>query len=700
MKNLLLRTLSAILIFITLLSVCSLSSCSRGDDGDGYTYRTYTSALATNWNPHTWEVNADRDVLSYLSSPLVDVSISDSEAGKYTWVYEMASSITDVTQTHTNDLERFKVTLPKGQTAQDTKEGFVFEIKLNQNAKWQNGRKITAGDYLYSMRQLLNPRMKNYRANLFCTGEAAIAGAADYYSGRTKDFSTVGLYKVDDYTLIYVTQNYIDLNYFLSSCTSSWLVCEEVYEAGRRSEGGLELTSYGTSIDSTASCGPYMLQSLQNAKQMVLVQNPNWYGYTEQDGKLVSYTSFEVDGEHVRQYETTRIIIDVLDSSSARSAFLKGELSVWTPSADELNTYSSSDRLYTVPETYAMSLFFNTDIGALKKMDAQGNKNSIVISNHSFRKAMSLCIDRAKLCSATSGNIPQYTLLSDLYHYDIYNDPDSSYRASNEAMREICKLYGVSYGEGEAHSDLSEAYGSITGYDPSRAKALMKQAYNELRADGLYSGGDITIRVAWAKGALSSDDSAQITLLTKFLNDAAQGSGFGRITLEGVGNIENRYDAVPAGQYAIGYGAWGGAAFYPFRNMQVYMDPDEYSINEAACYDPKTEMLTLRVDGSDVTKTWQEWSKSMIGSGEYSDADVSVKLSILSQLEAAFLGRYFRIPLCSSTICSVISYQCENYTDKYDLMYDFGGLRLMSYNYNDGEWSRFVRNNGGTLSYE
>ena len=35
-----------------------------------YTYTTYSTALATNWNPHAWETNADQAVLLYLSSPL------------------------------------------------------------------------------------------------------------------------------------------------------------------------------------------------------------------------------------------------------------------------------------------------------------------------------------------------------------------------------------------------------------------------------------------------------------------------------------------------------------------------------------------------------------------------------------------------------------------------------------------------------
>ena len=157
---------------------------------------------------------------------------------------------------------------------------------------------------------------------------------------------------------------------------------------------------------------------------------------------------------------------------------------------------------------------------------------------------------------------------------------------------------------------------------------------------------------------------------------------------------------MPQGEYAIGYGAWGGAAFYPFRNFQVYMDPDKYSINEAACYDPKTETLTISVNGVPVTKTWQAWSNSMIGSGEYSGADMQTKLSILAALEEKFLATYYRIPLCSTTECSLLSYQVEHYTENYNIMYGFGGIRLMQYNYDDREWAGFIKEFGGKLEYE
>lgn len=703
MKKSIHRAISVILITCLLLSaIICFSGCSQVfGDGDGYTFRTYTSALGSNWNPHTWEGSADSQILGYLSTPLVDISIKDSSKGIYTWVYEMATSITDVTSEHKDDIQKYGAILPEGKNISEVYEGYVFEIKLNENATWQNGDKIDADDYIYSMQQLLSPDMKNYRANLFYSGESAIAGAYGYYFGDTSDFSDVGLYKVDEYTIRYVTKNRIDYNYFLNACTSGWLVYRELYEAGKKQVGDVTVTNYGTSVDTTMSYGPYKLVSMQTAKQAVFEQNENWYGYDKEGDRLVSYTNFEVDGNYARQYQTTKIIIDVLDTQSAKNSFLRGELSEWVPSADELYTYSSSDRLYKNAETYTMSLFFNTDVNTLKRLDTQTNKNSIVLSNKNFRHAMSLCIDRNRFVSATQGYIPEYTLLNNLYFYDIYNDPTSSYRNSTEAMRAICDLYGAEYGKGKPYRTLHEAYSSITGYDPISAKQLMVRACDELVSEGLYKRGeDIVIRVGWSKGTLSADDNKQLRLLEEFLNTAVQDSGFGKIRLEGVGNIENRYSAVPAGEYAIGYGAWGGAAFYPFRSLEVYMDPDQYSINEAGCYDPRTEDLTLTVKDIHVTKTWQAWSGSLTGSGEYSSAPTDVKLSILSQLEAAFLETYYRIPLCSSTTCTMLSYQCDYPTEKYNIMYGYGGIRLLRYHYNDGEWASFLKHQKNSVNYE
>jgi oligopeptide transport system substrate-binding protein len=228
----------------------------------------------------------------------------------------------------------------------------------------------------------------------------------------------------------------------------------------------------------------------------------------------------------------------------------------------------------------------------------------------------------------------------------------------------------------------------------------MAEALAELTEAGLYKAGEkIHIRIGWAKGALTSDDNAQAALMNKYINAAAQEAGFGEITLEAVGSINDRYGDVPAGEYAVGYGAWGGAAFYPFRNFQVYMDPDQYEINEAANWDPKTETCTLVVNGEEVTMTYQQWSQSMMGTGKFANADFKTKLAITAQLEEIYLKFYYRIPLCATTVCTLLSYQINYYTEDYNIMYGFGGLRLMTYNYNDADWAAYVKSEGGTLNY-
>lgn len=767
-----------------------------------YTYKSYSTALGTNWNPHTWETNADDTILSYLSSPFCTMSIDDSENGVYQWIYEMATSIEDVTADHQDDLTKYDVTLPAGQAVEETVQGYVFEIKLNPDACWEDGTPINADSYIYSMEQLLDPDMKNYRANLYYAGESAVAGGSKYYFSKdagtyeTLDsqgyasvadalaaeqtvyidawdfwgaagytdaegnecpqyvsvtdetvygeaqndafsgaslwadysaylevgasnssdtrvyvanedmgatFDCVGCYKVDDYTIRYVTQAQIDINYFLTSCTSTWLVYEPYYEAGKDTSGSIVTTNYGTSMANSMSYGPYKMESLQDGKQIVFVQNENWFGYEKQaDGSLISYTNFDVDGEPRQQYQATKIVIDVMDDDAAKQAFLKGELSEWSPSADDLLTYATSDQLYKADETYTMSFFFNTGKDNLKTMDeSKGNTNSIVLSNINFRKGFSLAIDRDEYVTATTGYKPNYALMNTLYFYDVYNDPTSSYRGSDEAMQAVCNLYGVAYGDGTPYATLKDAYDSINGYNLTEAQALMKQACDELVADGDYVAGEpIVIRIGWSKGPLDSAANNQVELMNKYINAAAEGSGFGPITLEAIGNVNDRYGDVANGEYAIGYGAWGGAAFYPFRNMQVYCDTEQYSINEAGCWDPATETLTINVEGEDVTMTWQEWSGALVGTGRFATVDNKVKLAITAVMEEEYLKKYYRIPLCSTTSCTMLSYQVAFYTEEYNIMYDFGGLRLMHFNYTDAEWAEFVAEQGGTLSYE
>ncbi len=826
--------------------VLTLASCHGPREGEGeFTYKTYTAALATNWNPHTWETNADNGVLSYLSEGLVSLSIKDSSKGEHQWVYDMATSIEDVTRSKSSDLLKYGVFKTQEEVDEyfkklkgDNKGQIVYQIKLRDGLKWEDGTAITADTFVESGKLLLDPTLKNYRANLFYSGESALAGARGYFyqglqlftdnklsegvyqisdesalelkdgvyvqkgsglrvkfvlgsplshlSGYSfKDyvdaygekffdmtvwdklvaladketlelnitveslalfkelltnstaweekaddwvnyvyvenvypevtFDTVGLYKVDDLTFVYVMENPLDIDSTLTSFTSTWLVHKPTYEKFLDKSASPFKTTYGTSLESTVSYGPYRLESLQASKQMVLVKNENWWGYSkDENDKLVSFTEFLVDGKKVEQYKATKVVIDVMTDAAAKQNFEVGLLSDYAPTASELSTYTRSDSLYQVDETYTMSLFFNTNLEHLKVMDeSKGNQNSVVLSSEKFRKAFSLAIDRAEFVTATAAYKPAFSILNSLYYYDIWKNPESRYRDSDEAMQAICNLYGVKYGPGTSFPTLKDAYKSITGLNLADAKKLMKEAFDELTKAGLYTGGsEIKIRLAYAKGPIQSDENAQVALLQKYLNQALEGSGFGTATLEPIGNLEDRYKAVPTGEFAIGYGGWGGAAFYPFRNFEVYCNPDNYSINEAACWDPKTETLKISFtykgvdsDGNEKeiafenTLTWQEWSTSMTGSGRYANYNNEFKLKVTAALEQGFLEKYYRIPLASTTAAFLLSRQVSYYTENYHILYDFGGFRLLKFNYDDADWKDYVDKHNGKIDY-
>ena len=134
--------------------------------------------------------------------------------------------------------------------------------------------------------------------------------------------------------------------------------------------------------------------------------------------------------------------------------------------------------------------------------------------------------------------------------------------------------------------------------------------------------------------------------------------------------------------------------------MQVYCDPDAQKLNELACWDPTTETLTIKIDGEDVTMTWQDWSNALIGTGPYANADFDTKLLVTSTMEREFLNKYYRIPLAASCAAFLMSYQVSYFTETYNIMYGFGGLELMRFNFTDAEWAKYVADNGGTLNYE
>ncbi len=731
----------------------------------------------------------------------MDFTYDPEVPGGYKVVYEMADDIKDVTK----DASIVNDTFKTKWGIEESDEGRVWEIDLNQNAKFASGLEIDANTYIESMKRLLDPTMKNYRANSYYSGNTAIVHAYNYYNAGKKaltnilsipnwgvstesdvyldfansplfeetlgmaykdvigsedevyfknsqgeslltkyaepvlmtdaifselkemaiisacqmtdeditdyfgsknctfdniSFDDVGLIAKDDHTLLYVTEQPIDVFNFNVSVTSLWLVNPSLYDSLKKTGEGLTTTSYGTNAATYDAFGPYKLVSFEADKQFKFERNENWYGWT--------------DGKHEGQYQTTSIVVDVMkEHSTALLAFQKGELDSIALEQADLAKYGYSDYLRHTPETYTTRLVFDSNVEDLKKLEEQaGNgKNKQILSQYDFRKALSLCIDRTRFnAEGTAGNENAYALLNSLYYYDVANDPSSIYRNTDEAKKAITDLYEMEYGEGKTYKTLDEAYKAVTGLDVEKAKSLFTSAYNAAIKDGTYTAGqEIEFEIGYYDATTTSNTS-QTNLIQEFVNVATKNTPLeGKITFKGksYNGDTTRYDAIGTGAVEMANCAWGGAAFYPFSLPQVYCNPDYTTVNEIRSFDPTTKTLTIDYDWegkgqvTSKTMTYQGWSTAIgDSSGEYFLADNALKLHILARLENGLLNLYNFAVLGSIATVSLNSKKIAYPTDEYNIMYGYGGIRYMTYKYDDAAWANYVSSVGGTINYE
>lgn len=819
------------MVLVVVLCASVLTACKKKEqDPKKYTLRETIGAGPTNFNPHTWETDVDNYLAPYTEMGLVDTTIA-KDGVNFEWVYEMATSVTDVTAEYLADPE--KVEKWEIDTEKET-AGKVYRIALNPAAKWANGEAINADTYVESMKALLDPKMRNYRANTYYDGSAAVKNAYLYYSAespiykpvvpaygeeeapdysfdiskkevyinldvamtvatysyaqlkslgyitddesygalqeaanaygyikvtdknkaqvlsitdqylsafgvsiytdteKTKvnenlfkeflfyntgkfaasyDWSNVGLLKVDDYTIDYVVEGTEEEFYFLTSLTSNWIVYLPLYNQLKSQVGELTTTKYGTSVDTYMSYGPYKLVSYEKDKQIKMTRNENWYGWT--------------DGQHVGQFQTTDIVADIIsDDSTLEGLFLSGKIDSLSLNSSQLANYRNSENLLKTDQTYTFRFVFASDLMALKGLEAKYNngKNLQVLSYDDFRKAISLSLNRTEFAAqATGGYKPAYSLYNSIYYYNVAEDPESIYRRTDEAKQAIVDLYGIEYGADKTYKTLDDAYNAITGYDVESAKALFQSVYEQAVKDGRYTDGQEILIHCDATGAksLSEDDIAQQRLLNQYVAAATKGTGFeGKISFEFRTNTADRYADITAGKVEMIRGAWGGAAFYPFSAIRCYVGVEYQkgieNIHESCGWDPRAVKLSLTYDfdGDGNDETWEydleQWSVLINGGGKLARTgdkvytavtDAKAKLYIMSQLEKTVLSAYQCIPFASQTVCSLFSHKISYATLNYNVMYGYGGLRLMTYNYTDMEWDNYVKSQNNKLSY-
>src|SRR5579871_584140 len=78
-------------------------------------------------------------------------------------------------------------------------DGTTYTFHLRPDGRWSDGQPVTAGQFEFAWKRLLDPAQHADYASLFV--EAGIAGANDYNSGKDPTPEHVGVNAVDDLTL-------------------------------------------------------------------------------------------------------------------------------------------------------------------------------------------------------------------------------------------------------------------------------------------------------------------------------------------------------------------------------------------------------------------------------------------------------------------------------------------------------------------
>lgn len=324
-----------------------------------------------------------------------------------------------------------------------------------------------------------------------------------------------------------------------------------------------------------------------------------------------------------------------------------------------------------------------------------------------FRQGFALALDRAHFASAfTAAGTAGYGILNYMYCYDPFTG--AAYRDTDEAKAVLCRVYGVSYGEGGDFDTLDEAYDAITGYDMEGARAAMTAAYDKAVAAGVYDGvSDIKLEIR-----VYNSDTIYVDMYNYFdtqLKAACEGTPFeGKVSMTMVADPDY-YNTNYSGGADMIFTTWGGAAMSPFSTFANCYTDDATGGGNQMEYGFETDKVdvTFNVAGiGEVTTSLQNWANWARGDdvealdtvlGKFLDYDYATRSAVCAGVEGALLNWYTTTPIYYRNVAALRGQKVNYATYQYLNLVGFGGSETYTFNYDDAAWDAYVAQ--GALVY-
>ena len=161
-----------------------------------------------------------------------------------------------------------------------SKDGKTYTFKLRKNAKWSNGESVTAQDFIYSWKRLLDPAT----ASEYAYQGFYIKGGRDLHEGKLEKQENFGLKSPDPYTLEVKLEN--PTPYFLSL-----LYHHSLYPVHQATVEKHKMR--WTRPENMVSNGAFLLKKWQMNQLISVDKNPNYWDAEKVKLDTVNFYSVE-----------------------------------------------------------------------------------------------------------------------------------------------------------------------------------------------------------------------------------------------------------------------------------------------------------------------------------------------------------------------------------------------------------------------
>ena len=344
-----------------------------------------------------------------------------------------------------------------------SKDGLTYTYKLRKGVKWMTSEgeeygEVKAQDFVTGLKHAADKK-----SQAIYLVQKSVKGLDDYVSGKTSDFSTVGVKAIDDYTVQYTLSQ--PESFWNSKTTMGILM--PVNGEFLKSKG--DNYGQGTSPSSILYCGPYLIKSITSKSSAILEKNPTYW-----------------DADNVKISKVKLTYYDGQDSESLIRGFDNGDYTVARVFPNGSNYKSvekkhKDDIVYTDQGSSTYNLSFNIDRQAYeitkKTTDTQKTSTKKAILNKDFRQAIMFAFNRKAYVAQTNGEAGANKVIRNTFTPPNFVQIDG--KQFGDAVEKDLEAYGDEW------KGVSVADGKDTLYNPTKAKEEFAKAKADLQAQGV-----------------------------------------------------------------------------------------------------------------------------------------------------------------------------------------------------------------------